>query len=43
MDRWQDDNIIYYSENMAKHKIDLWKTDKYYLNPWKKPQYIKIK
>jgi hypothetical protein len=43
MDRWQDDNIIYYSENIAKHKINLWKSGEYYLNPWKKPKYIKIK
>jgi hypothetical protein len=43
VDRWYDDNIIYYSEKMAKWKIEKWKSGEYYLNPWKKPKYIKIK
>jgi hypothetical protein len=43
LDTWRDDNIIYYSEQMAKHKIHLWKTEEYYLNPFKKPEYIKVK
>jgi hypothetical protein len=43
IDRWRDDNIIYYSENLAKYKIDKWRSDEHHLNPWKKPKYIKIK
>jgi hypothetical protein len=43
LDTWRDDNIIYYSEQMAKHKIHLWKTGEYYLDPFKKPEYIKVK
>jgi hypothetical protein len=43
LDKWYDDNIIYYSEEMAKYKIKKWESGEYYLNPWKKPKYIKIK
>ena len=43
VDKWYDDNIVYYSEEMAKFKIDKWKSEEYFLNPWKKPKYIKIK
>jgi hypothetical protein len=43
LDTWRDENIIYYSEEMAKYKIDKWKSGEHYLNPWKTPQYIKIK
>jgi hypothetical protein len=43
LDTWRDENIIYYSEEMAKYKIDKWKSGEHYLNPWKSPQYIKIK
>ena len=43
LDTWRDENIVYYSKEMAKYKIDKWKSGEYYLNPWKKPQYIKIK
>jgi hypothetical protein len=43
LDKWYDDNIVYYSEDMAKFKINKWKSGEYYSNPWKKPNYIKIK
>jgi hypothetical protein len=43
LDKWYDDNIVYYSEEMAKFKINKWKSGEYYSNPWKKPNYIKIK
>ena len=42
-DKWYDDNIIYYSEEMARYKIKKWQSGEYYLYPWKKPNYIKIK
>lgn len=41
--KWYDDNIVYYSEDMAKFKIKKWKSGEYFLDPWKKPKYIKIK
>ena len=43
LDKWYDDNIVYYSEEMAKYKIKKWESGEYYLNPWKAPKYIKIK
>ena len=43
LDTWRDDNIIYYSPDMARYKINLWKTNRYHFNPHKKPKYIKIK
>jgi hypothetical protein len=43
LDTWRDENIIYYSREMAKYKIDKWKSGEHYLNPWKQPKYIKIK
>ena len=43
VDKWWDDNIVYYSEDMAKFKIKKWQTGEYFLDPWKKPKYIKIK
>ena len=43
VDKWYDDNIVYYSEEMAKWKIEKWKSGEYYSNPWKQPKYIKIK
>ena len=42
IDSWYDDNIIYYSEEMAKFKIQKWKNGEYHSNPFKKPKYIKI-
>ena len=42
-DKWYDDNIVYYSEEMAKWKIQKWKSGEYYSDPWKQPKYIKIK
>jgi hypothetical protein len=42
LDKWYDDNIIYYSEDMAKFKIEKWKSGEYYSNPFKKPKYINI-
>ncbi len=42
IDKWYDDNIIYYSEEMAKFKIQKWKSGEYYSDPWKTPKYIKI-
>jgi hypothetical protein len=41
--KWYDDNIVYYSEELAKFKIKKWKSGEYYSDPWKKPNYIKIK
>jgi len=41
-DMWYDDNIVYYSEEMAKFKIKKWKSGEYHSNPWKTPKYIKI-
>ena len=43
LDKWWDDNIVYYSEDMAKYKIKKWQSGEYFLDPWKKPKYIKIK
>jgi hypothetical protein len=43
IEKWYDDNIVYYSEEMAKYKIKKWQSGEYYLYPWKKPKYIKIK
>jgi hypothetical protein len=43
VDKWYDDNIVYYSEEMAKWKIKKWQSGEYFLYPWKKPKYIKIK
>jgi hypothetical protein len=43
LDKWYDDNIVFYSEEMAKFKIKKWKSGEYYSDPWKKPNYIKIK
>jgi hypothetical protein len=40
--KWYDDNIIYYSEEMARFKIEKWKSNEYYLNPFKTSKYIKI-
>jgi hypothetical protein len=40
---WYDDNIIYYSEDMAKFKINKWKTNEYFSDPHKKPKYIKVR
>ena len=42
VDRWYDDNVVYYSEEMARFKIKKWKNGEYYSNPWKKPKYIKM-
>ena len=42
MDKWYDDNIVYYSEEMARFKIKKWKSGEYHSNPWKEPKYIKI-
>lgn len=42
IDKWYDDNIIYYSEEMARFKIEKWKSGEYYSDPWKNPKYIKI-
>jgi hypothetical protein len=42
IDKWYDDNIIYYSEEMAKFKIQKWKSGEYHSDPWKTPKYIKI-
>jgi hypothetical protein len=41
-DMWYDDNIVYYSEEMAKFKIKKWKSGEYHSNHWKTPKYIKI-
>ena len=41
-DKWYDDNIVYYSEDMARWKIKKWKSGEYYSDPWKQPKYIKI-
>jgi len=41
-DKWYDDNIVYYSEDMARFKIKKWKSGEYYSDPWKTPKYIKI-
>ena len=43
VDKWYDDNIVYYSEEMATYKIKKWQSGEYYLYPWKRPKYIKIK
>ena len=40
---WYDDNIVYYSEDMARWKIKKWKNGEYYSDPWKTPKYIKVK
>jgi hypothetical protein len=42
LDKWYDDNIVYYSEEMARFKIKKWKSEEYHSDPWKKPKYIKI-
>jgi hypothetical protein len=42
MGKWYDDNVIYYSEEMARFKIEKWKSNEYYLNPFKTSKYIKI-
>ena len=42
IDKWYDDNVIYYSEEMARFKIEKWKSGEYYSDPWKNPKYIKI-
>ena len=41
-DKWYDDNIVYYSEDLARWKIKKWKSGEYYSDPWKQPKYIKI-
>jgi hypothetical protein len=40
--KWYDDNVIYYSEEVARFKIEKWKSNEYYLNPFKTSKYIKI-
>jgi hypothetical protein len=42
IDKWYDDNIVYYSEEMAKFKIKKWKSGEYHSDPHKKPKYINI-
>ena len=42
IDKWYNDNVIYYSEEMARFKIEKWKSGEYYSDPWKNPKYIKI-
>ena len=42
LDKWYDDNIVYYSEEMAKFKIQKWKSGEYHSDLYKKPKYINI-
>lgn len=41
--KWYDGDIIYYSEEMARFKIQKWKNGESFLNPYKQPTYIRIK
>ena len=41
--KWYDGDIIYYSEEMARFKIQKWKNAESFLNPYKQPTYIRIK
>jgi len=40
--KWQDGGVIYYSEEMARFKIEKWKSGESFLDPHKKNIYIKI-
>jgi hypothetical protein len=40
--KWQDGGVIYYSEEMARFKIEKWKSGESFLDPHKKHIYIKI-
>jgi hypothetical protein len=41
--KWYDGDIIYYSEEMARFKIQKWKNGEFFLDPYKQPTYIRIK
>ena len=41
--KWQDGGVIYYSEEMARFKIQQWKNGESFLDPHKQPTYIRIK
>jgi len=41
--KWYDGDVIYYSEEMARFKIQKWKNGGSFLDPYKQHTYIKIK
>jgi hypothetical protein len=40
--KWHDGGVIYYSEEMARFKIEKWKSGESFLDPHKQNIYIKI-